>query len=399
MRILFPLHGFIGWNGGLDLARLISTALDHPSAAQDVELSFALPQTSRPQDAVLAVIRRWRAVKAGARHTDGGSAPGLRKVADEIAIGHRVITCHNNGAGILDAADAVDADIIFPTMLPLGKSTRKRIGYLFDFQHRYLPNLFPRRTRSNRDKQFAKIANDANGLVVNSHTVAQDVTRFLGVPEERILIMPFTPYARTWWFEADPLEVRRRYGIQGQFLLVCNHFWTHKDHSTALRAFALLKQSPAHATLELVMTGDPIDYRDPRHYSRLVNLCESLGIVRSTHFLGLIPKRDQLALLRGCSALLQPTLFEGGPGGGSVYEAIGLGVPTIISDIPINREINTGIVRFFRTGDPYDLAKKTAETLDTPPQMPCKGELLASSEVRLVKLRDAILRYLQEFLP
>ena len=56
---------------------------------------------------------------------------------------------------------------------------------------------------------------------------------------------------------------------------------------------------------------------------------------------------------------MQPTLFEGGPGGGSVYDAIALGVPSIVSDIPINREIVSKFtdVQFFKPKDSKSLSE------------------------------------------
>ena len=52
--------------------------------------------------------------------------------------------------------------------------------------------------------------------------------------------MPFAPYALPWWFDADPDEIRQHYGIGNRYLLVCNHFWMHKDHETAIRSLAML---------------------------------------------------------------------------------------------------------------------------------------------------------------
>lgn len=376
----------------------MTSALSHQTVAKGVELHFAMPEAVRSQNTIADLIRHWRSIRAGTLQAGAGGAAELRKIASDITSNYSVITCHNSNSGILDAAQTIDADIIFPTMLPLGQSEQPRIGYLFDFQHRHLPHLFSRRMRWNRDRQFSRIAKDANGIVVNSHAVARDVTQFLGVPAERVLVMPFTPYAQPWWFDVDPVDAQCRYNIRGPYLLVCNHFWMHKDHATALRAFALMKESSAYTNLNLVLTGDPIDHRDPRHYARLVTLCKELGIQSSTHFLGLIPKRDQLALLRGCSILLQPTLFEGGPGGGSVYEAIGLGVPAIVSDIEINREINTGRIRFFRAGVPADLAKEATHMLEMSPPRPPMEELLANSESRLSHLGGTTIRYLSGFL-
>ena len=394
MRVLLPLHGFIGWNGGLDLVRLIKSALTHPDIVGDIDLYFAWPESSDSRRLLVAAVRRWRGFRAKSQHTAEGNDNALRKIARDITEGCSVVTCRASAAGILEAAAAVNADIIFPTMSPLGRSPQRRIGYLFDFQHHHLPHLFSRRIRQNRDQQFAKIAADADGIMVNSRMVARDVTQFLGVSPERILAMPFTPYAQPWWLDVDAVDVQQRYAINGPYLLICNHFWLHKDHATAFRAFAQLKESSMYADLQLVLTGDPIDFRDPQHYGRLKSLTKNLGIANNTHFLGLIAKGDQLALMRGCSALVQPTLFEGGPGGGSVYEAIGLGVPTVVSDIEINREIPAGEVSFFRAGHAYDLAVKLDSVLSARYFPWSREELLLRSDKKLLELGTAIVDFL-----
>ncbi|HET7930333.1 MAG TPA: glycosyltransferase [Rhodanobacteraceae bacterium] len=396
MRVLLPLHGYVHWNGGLDLARLLATALSRPTVSPKVELSFAIPKQSQANRWLESGLRWMRGLRTGDPRLAAKSASVRMRAAFEIAGEGQVIRCADNAGGILQAASLAHADIIFPTMLPLGPSDLRRVGYLFDFQHRYLPGLFPPRTCRNRDRRFAQIGSDGDGVVVNSRAVARDVEQWLGIAPDRILAMPFTPYAMPWSFDVDPTDAQRRYRIEGKYLMVCNHFWKHKDHATALRAFAKLRNSLANNDLLLILTGDPIDHRDPQHYAWLTALAERLGIAPSTRFLGLIPKRDQLALIRGCVGLLQPTLFEGGPGGGAVYDAIGLGVPAIVSDIPVNAEIDCGDVRFFHTGDAMDLADKTSELLGSPSPRPARDTLLSRGETNLKRLGNAIADFLAD---
>lgn len=394
IKVLLPLHGLVTWNGGVDLMRLLVNAINRQTFTEQIELSFALPEASAGKRVAVSVLRTWRELLAGRLASSSGRATGLLKAAEEITTGRMVIPCSDDAAGILHAARVSRADIVFPTMHPLGTSSIKRIGYIFDFQHHYLPDLFPARIRKNRDTQFRRVVDDSTGIVVNSRQVAQDVERFLNVLPRRILAMPFAPYAHPWWFELDSTSFQERYGIGQSYLLVCNHLWKHKDHATALRAFAMLHRSVGLDDLQLVLTGDTIDHRDPGHFRRLRVLCDELGIARCTHFLGLIPKRDQLALLRGSAALMQPTLFEGGPGGGAVYEAIGMGIPAIVSDLPVNREVDQGDVRFFRAGDAVDLAEKTIALLTSPRALPDSATLLANGEQNLARLGNAIVSYL-----
>lgn len=394
MRVLLPLHNFVRWNGGLDLIRLMISAIDSVSD-HGIELSFAFPVDSRPSRLLHAGFRQLRQVVAGnLGGSPAGSRDALVRTALQIISDRTLFRCSDNSKGITLAAEKNQSDVIFPTMIPLGHGGPPRIGYIFDFQHKYLPDLFSNRIRRNRDRRFQQIANDASGIVVNSQAVARDTVEFLGFPASKILAMPFTPYALPRWLDVSPEDAQRRHGIAGRYLLVCNHFWKHKDHATVLRAFALLRSTSSLSDLQLVMTGDPIDHRDPRHYSRLQALATELRLAHCTHFLGLIPKHDQLALMRGCEALLQPTLFEGGPGGGSVYEAVGLGVPAVVSDIPINLEIDQGDIYFFKSGDAHHLAERVTELLSNPPHRPIPEELLTRGDANLRRLGKAIYGHL-----
>lgn len=399
MKVLFPLHGFVRWNGGIDLARLISSAIETVHEERGIQLTFAYPIPSAAKAPLEAILRRLRTIVAGARSVDSGGHAALLRSAREIAGSRPSIYCPDRGSGIIEAALKSKADVVFPTMLPLGKTGPTRIAYVFDFQHRHLPELFSARTRRNRDQRFRALTNDANGIVVNSRTVARDLAEFIGAKPEFVLTMPFAPHADDWWFEVEPSVATKKYGISDPYILICNHFWKHKDHATALRAFAKTRKHYPDLALKLVLTGDPVDHRDPGHYGRLLKLCNELELSDSAIFLGLIPKKDQLALLRGCAVLLQPTLFEGGPGGGSVYEAVGLDVPAIVSDISVNREIDQGYIRFFQAGNADDLAENIIELLAEPLKSPASANvLLARGRNNLRKLGNSIADYLYDSL-
>ncbi|GLQ88531.1 hypothetical protein GCM10007898_21010 [Dyella flagellata] len=310
-------------------------------------------------------------------------------------MGFPVFHCSNDAAGILDAAHRARADIIFPTVLPLGRRGPPRVGYIPDFQHRRLSHLFSARTIRKRDRLYAQIAKDADAIFIYSRAGAADATEFLGVPPDRLMALPFTPYVQPWWFEPSIEETIDRYAITSPYFLICNHFWTHKDHATALRAFASLVEQRKDQPIQLILTGDPIDHRAPDHYAKLIALTRDLGIDSRTRFLGLVPKPDQLALMRGCRAVIQPTLFEGGPGGGAVNLAIGLGVPAIVSDIPVNTEIDIDDVIFFRAGNAHSLTEKMIQVLDDAPPISTPSELLQISEQRLTTLGAGIVNHLK----
>ncbi|MBK8286489.1 MAG: glycosyltransferase, partial [Ahniella sp.] len=290
----------------------------------------------------------------------------LREMVQNYALDGTIVECDEDGRGINLAAVDSNADGIFPTMWPIKTRHRPKVAYIYDFQHRELPHLFTDAERMRRDQEFAELALRSDAMFATSRHVASCMQKYLGVAADRILVMPYTPYVQDAWYDQDPELVRQRYGIGRRYVLVSNHFWIHKDHGTAIRAFLALAAETGFEDLELVLTGDTTDSRDPDHFQRLLALIRDSGFASRIHVLGFIDKGEQLALLRGAALLVQPTLFEGGPGGGASYEAVGLGVPLLLSDITVNLEVQGDRILYFRAGDALDLSVQMRRVLSEP---------------------------------
>lgn len=204
----------------------------------------------------------------------------------------------------------------------------------------------------------------ASSVIVNSQSVAADIRQFYPNAKAAVFALPFGPAPAPEWFSVDAEFVRKKYAVSDAYFIICNQFWKHKDHLTAFHAFAeVAKESPQ---LSLICTGQTGDYRDPAYFPMLMQTVDALGLTGRVRVLGLIPKSDQIALLRGAIAVVQPTLFEGGPGGGAVYDAVSLGVPSLVSDIAVNREVNEPHVAFFQVGDAVSLAATMKTALNSP---------------------------------
>src|SRR5262249_46677915 len=88
----------------------------------------------------------------------------------------------------------------------------------------------------------------------------------------------------------------------------------------------------------------------------------------------LIPRYDQIMLMRGASAIVQPSLFEGWS---TVLEDTrALGKPIIASDFPVHIEQNLPQALYFRQGDSTDCARAILEhyARDIPCQAPDQAE-------------------------
>jgi hypothetical protein len=77
------------------------------------------------------------------------------------------------------------------------------------------------------------------------------------------------------------------------------------------------------------------------------------------YFLGLIPKFEQVQLMRQSLAVIQPSLFEGWST--LVEDARSLGKTMILSDLPVNLEQDPPHSIFFDRTSPEQLAQRIEE--------------------------------------
>jgi glycosyltransferase involved in cell wall biosynthesis/GNAT superfamily N-acetyltransferase len=352
MRVGILTSGLVHWSGGLDfLCGLINSLLAAPSAEKS-ELIVLLP-TLPPKFWSKAGFKELEGrIKRLVRRRAGAKPPGLEAVRERLtAFGDRIRIheIRSDADAHADACRELKIDAVFPSMRPADYGAACGIvGYLYDFQHRHLPELFSSIERVRRDRRFRDLVTNVPSVIVNARCVAKDIRTFIPDATAKVFTLPFAPAARPEWLPR--LEGKTcHYGLSGPYFIVCNQFWEHKDHRTAFRAFSRI--AARHPTVKLVCTGSTMDSRSPDYFPSLEKDLRQQGLEARVAILGLIPKREQIELLKGAVALIQPTLFEGGPGGGAAYDAIGLDVPVIASDIPVNLEIDCGQVVFFPAGD------------------------------------------------
>lgn len=381
MRIGLLGHGFMEWGGGLDFLRMVAGSL--LAADPTAELHFLFP-IAGPRYQTRLQLRRLKKVvnKSLGRPNADNKAPNWRHLDDLVSsIGgqsyaHRIDT----GMGALrQASKKYQLDVLLPSISPLRNQTVPWIGYLYDYQHAYYPEFFTPEEIATRNAQFQDMLASASHVIVNAQAVADDIKRFNPEHQAEIIALPFSAAPNSKWLELGPADLKK-HGITCPYFIISNQFWQHKDHITAWHALALvLRQNP---DVQLVCTGETHDYRNPDYFSNLMQLAEKLGIKHRLIILGLIPKVEQIRLVRSAVAMVQPSLFEGGPGGGSVFDAISLGVPCIVSDVQVNLELNEPGVAFFRARDPASLADEIMKALDqkntrislTPTELIASGE-------------------------
>lgn len=326
--------GVEGWTGGINYLRHLVLG------------AASLPPRLRPR-----IMLLFEAAQAAALPL----YESLMPLVDEVRVMHGA----RDDAGVYHVhdAEAVFAGLDMAYPLPHGfvdvPAGLPRLFWIPDFQHRHLPRFFSERELSERDALFSAIGRTSDVVVLSSEAARRDLIAFYAVPYERTFVLPFCTVGEDDWYAGDVGAAQARHGVAPGYLICCNQFWAHKDHLTLFRALARLRSEGV--ALQLVCTGGTEDYRDSKHYPMLLRAIDRLGIAGQVRILGLIDRRDQIQLLRGADAVVQPSLFEGWST--VVEDARALGKTIVLSDIEVHQEQAPPHGHMFRAGDPVDLAQ------------------------------------------
>ena len=207
---------------------------------------------------------------------------------------------------------------------------------IFDLQHR-LQSFFPEVSAgglwSEREKAWAPAIMRAAFVTVGSEEAKRDLCLFYGMPPARVRVFEFpTPQgaivaARQSVVDpSDEAALRDKYDIRGEFIYYPAQFWAHKNHVNLLRALKLLRDRDG-LKLSLALTGS--DQGNLLHVRRVI---AELGLESCVHVLGFIPHADVIGLYRHAFALTFVSFF--GPENLPPLEAMSLGCPVVLSDIP-----------------------------------------------------------------
>jgi glycosyltransferase involved in cell wall biosynthesis len=238
-----------------------------------------------------------------------------------------------NRTDVLFAGHAFERDMGIP-----------QICWIPDFQHVYRPDFFSLEERQRRDQHFARIMAEADRVVVSNHCSYADAVRFYPETRHKLAVLPFTMYLGRDWRRADVQQVVRKYDLPKKFLIFPSQFWKHKNHATLFRAIQLLQERGIDNAV-LVCTGFPHDPRFSDYARELQEFLATHRLKAAVPLLGLLPRHDQVQLMRAAAAIVQPSLFEGWSA--LVEEGRSLGKHIFASDIPMHREQLTERMHLF----------------------------------------------------
>lgn len=273
-------------------------------------------------------------------------------------------------------------DCVYP-YFDATSSTYRAIPWIYDFQHKYLSELFSEKEINQRDRMFTNIADSGSIVVVSSQAAADDFRKFYPRSTTSVQVLPFKIYPDPSWYEESPQKVQQEYSLPDKFFIVCNQFWVHKNHQVIFEALRLLREQNVYPNV--VCTGEMYDFRRPEYRGFILELINKYGITSQVFLLGLVPRFQQVQLMRRSLAILQPSLFEGWST--VVEEARVLAKPIVLSSIPVHLEQNPPECYFFDGYNPEGMAsimKDLWEKLQPGPflDLETKRRMVAINELR-----------------
>ena len=370
-------QGGAGWPGGSEYIRNLARALNEADPKLRVSIVCGTAQAAEWKSSSEQIVQ---------------VAPHRRSLLDRCRPAHPELSRAVREAGI---------EFLYPftydnrynlgVELPLGRvlGSCRWAGWIPDFQHRHLPQLFSEKEIARRDRGIQQLVSEAPKIVLSSASAAADLAKFHPTSSTRAEVLTFATFPHPDWychFAGENLD-----WLPERFFLVSNQFWKHKNHLLLFEALAQLASRGVRPVV--VCTGQLADFRDPDYTNVVLQALQRHRVAGQVLLLGNIARRTQIELMRRALAVVQPSRFEGWST--VVEDARALGQRVLLSDLPVHREQNPPGARFFSPDSATELAAALEEAWSTLAPGPHLGREQAAQVAAAERIRAVGRRFLE----
>jgi glycosyltransferase involved in cell wall biosynthesis len=182
------------------------------------------------------------------------------------------------------------------------------VATIHDLSFEHLPETFKRRSWMQLRLTVRRTARTAAHIITSSEFSRRDLIETYNIAPERITVAlaAAAPHFRP--ASADAIaEVKRRYGIEGDYVLAVGSIQPRKNLVRLVRAYSDLRRRRSHDKLpQLVLVG-----KRAWLYGETLRAVEQSGVAANVIFTGYVPERDLPALYTGALCFVYPSYFEG----------------------------------------------------------------------------------------
>jgi len=198
------------------------------------------------------------------------------------------------------------------------------------------------------------MARSATFIVTPSEMVQREVCDYLNIKPNKVVATPLAPGRGFAPVPPDQtFEVRRRLGIEDDFLLFVGTIEPRKNLSTLLSAFEEIFRT-TDLRPQLVIAGK-LGWKADKLLSQL----DRSGARHRVLLTGYLPDADLAALYSSCRLFIYPSVYEGF--GLPPLEAMACGAPVVASPVPSMTEGNDIAAHIVPAGEIHALAKAIVE--------------------------------------
>lgn len=195
-------------------------------------------------------------------------------------------------------------------------------------------------------------------LAVPSIFTKNEVLEIYGVPEEKVAVINNAPgegfiHSLAKADMQESLEIRKKYQLPEKYFLYVGTLQPRKNIPYLLEMFAEYKKKYSDTEkTKLVLVGN----KKAHHFDvRIEETVKRLGLESEVVFPGYVATEDLPFIYKQASVFIFPSYYEGF--GIPPLEALATGVSTLVSDIPVHREVGGEAVEYFPLSSVADAAK------------------------------------------
>ena len=286
--------------------------------------------------------------------------------------------------------DKYSLEALYPARnFPLkNKTTAKVVAWYADLQHLYYPEFFTRLTLMHRKIRINLMLKNTSDLVVSSAAVQSDFEKFYKLRTDLKMHVYHFVSVLDDMKDLDIEALREKYKLPASYYMVSNQFHKHKNHKVLLKALVNLKEKGK--IIHLAMTGRFPDASHSPYMQELHTIINEHQLESQISFLGILPRDEQLFLMKHSQAVLQPSLFEGWST--VIEDAKSLQLPVVAASLPVNIEQLAEKGTYF---DPHD-DKKLAEILMDYPERNLEDVFYKEYDVRIREAAEVFLKIISQ---